>query len=39
MKDSLSLLSAGKAIRVRGFIYEENGPMITLTRADNLELR
>lgn len=38
MKTMLQQLKAGNAVRVRGFIYEENGAMIRLTKADNLDL-
>ena len=36
MKAQLSTLKAGDKIRVRGAIYEENGPMIKLMNADNI---
>ena len=39
MKALLAALKAGSKVEVRGVIYEENGPMITLTHNDNLELR
>lgn len=32
-------LVAGARVSVRGVIYEENGPMVALTRPDNLEIR
>lgn len=37
MKAFLSTVKAGDRIRVRGTIIEENGPMIRLNHADNLE--
>ena len=37
MKVFLSTLNAGDRIRVRGSIVQENGPMIRLNHADNLE--
>ncbi len=39
MKPLLASLKAGNVVSVRGTIYEENGPMIALTHADNLEVR
>lgn len=39
MKEMLQQLKPGSAIRIRGMIYEENGPMIKLLKADNLEIR
>ena len=39
MKAQLASLKAGDKVRVRGAIYEENGPMIKLMRADNIALR
>ena len=38
MKERIGQLTAGKTIRVRGGIYEENGPMIRLLNGDNLEI-
>jgi hypothetical protein len=37
MKGLLNGLKAGDRIRVRGVVFEENGPMIHLQHADNLE--
>ena len=37
MKAFLSTLKAGDRVRVRGTVVEENGPMIRLNHADNLE--
>lgn len=37
MKAELAALDAGSRVRVRGYIHDENGPMITLTHAANLE--
>ena len=39
MKAQLSTLKPGDKLRVRGVIYEENGPMMKLMRADNIALR
>ncbi len=39
MKPLLSTIHAGSTVRVRGRFYEENGPMLRLTKADNLEGR
>jgi micrococcal nuclease len=39
MKPFLASVKPGDRIRVRGFITDENGPMITLLRPDNLEMR
>ncbi len=39
MKDVLVGLHEGSFVRVRGGIYDENGPMIKLTHADTLEIR
>lgn len=38
MKALLSGLKAGDRVQVRGFIYEENGPMIALSHSDNIEV-
>ena len=37
MGDRLDAIKTGSHVRVRGQIYEENGPMILLTHASNLE--
>lgn len=37
MSDKLDVIKAGTHVRVRGRIYEENGPMILLGHTDNLE--
>lgn len=37
MKTFLAHLKAGDRVRVRGSIIEENGPMIRLNHADNIE--
>ena len=37
MGDRLDAIKEGSHVRVRGRLYEENGPMITLNHADNLE--
>jgi hypothetical protein len=39
MKPMLQQLKAGQKIRVRGFITQENGPMIRLMHRDNMESR
>ena len=39
MKAQLATIKPGDKLRVRGAIYEENGPMIKLMRADNIALR
>lgn len=39
MKDILARLKPGTKVLVRGYVYEENGPMIKLMKADNLEIR
>lgn len=39
MKPLLQQIKPGSRVRVRGYIYDENGPMIRLMKADNLELR
>lgn len=39
LKPLLETLAPGSMLRVRGYIYEENGPMIALTYADNLEIK
>jgi hypothetical protein len=39
MKDALLQLKPGSTIRVRGYITQENGPMVKLLKPDNLELR
>lgn len=36
-KSMLVTLKPGDRLRVRGFVYQENGPMIAVTRPDNLE--
>lgn len=35
---TLERIGTGTRVLVRGYIYEENGPMITLTRPNNLEI-
>jgi hypothetical protein len=37
MKSFLAAAKAGDRIRVRGYLHDENGPMIQLLRPDNLE--
>ena len=37
MVEQLATIKEGSHVRVRGRLYEENGPMIMLTNADNLE--
>jgi hypothetical protein len=39
MKAQLPQLKPGTTIRVRGFVHDENGPMVTLMKPGNLELR
>ncbi len=39
VKPQLAALKAGSKVEVRGVIHEENGPMMTLTHADNFEIR
>lgn len=39
MKAQLAEVKEGNVVRVRGYIHEENGPMVTLNHADNLEMR
>ncbi len=38
MQEVLDTLHEGSTVRVRGMVYEENGPMMKLTNAENLEL-